>query len=294
MTTPDSDARAKWTLIGIVAGFAVVNSVISLVTTEVEPWAMIRDAIAYVLVVLEPIMFGIWAALGDGSILKRLFVTIPCLLLLSLVPGYVPEAFSDVRKDEFVMMMVVGFAIYAIAVGLFLVFRWFTGFRIVPAGDGSMTVQSKIRFSLNDLIGITSLWAVVLGLTIHLKFQTTPDPNTWIFGPDFYLKMLIFGGALLSARALPTLAVPMFMLHGRPSRFAVVLVAFFWTAVSLTMIVLQYMDGHFFEAVVTVAGYQLITAAIGALVAFVLRFGGFRLTRPTRKNQKTEVADAPV
>jgi hypothetical protein len=294
-TGRDSEAHptTAWTLIGVVATFAVANSVISFITTDTQPESMIRDAIAYALVVLEPIMFGIWTALGYGSIFKRLFITIPCLLLLSLVPGYIPDAFSDVTRSEFIMMMLVGFAIYATAIGVFFVFHKFTGFRILQIGDGSMTSEPTLRFSIRDLIAITTLWAVVLGLTVQLKFQTIVEQSTLLFGPNLFMEVLIYGSASLSLWALPTLAIPLFILHGKPGRLAVLITVLCWVTVAMTMVALQNTPGHFFETVGVVLGFQMVATAIGAAVATLLRYGGFRLTRPVRTT-KVEVSDAPV
>ena len=74
----------------------------------------------------------------------------PGLLLIFIVPGYVSTAFAADTKNEFVAVVIVGYAIYAVTLVLFLIVRWFTGIRIHHALTNSPQTMAALRHLLAE------------------------------------------------------------------------------------------------------------------------------------------------
>jgi hypothetical protein len=272
--------RTSLALAGVVVVFALLNSIASLASwIWPDIYGDLLSIIAVAVLVFQPMMFGVWTALGAGSILTRLPIAVPCLMLLFIAPGYVPAYFADVRRKEFVVAVLVGFAIYAATLILFLVFRWFTGFRIQPRASQPSIEKAGISYSVKYLWALITVYAVALGLTTQLKFQAAQPPPNFIFGPDFFISILVLGGAIISAAALPTLAIPLAILHGRPSRRAVLSSIAFWIVVTLSAFVTLNDKNQPLETLGALLLAQFGAALAGALTALPLRVAGLQLVR---------------
>jgi len=273
---PEHSPRPTRALIGVVVAFAVVNLLFVWIDPEGPDSVLL--AVMYGMFAQEPILFGVWTALGAGSILKRLPVAILLLVLIDIAPGYIPAGYSDIRSDEFALALLMGVAVYIMATLVFLVFRMLTRFRIqLPTGGP----QDSVRFSLQELLILITLCAIAMGLGLHLKFNTSPQP--FVFGFDFYLHVLTVGGSILSLALLPTTAVLLAFLHGRPSRGAIQSAAALWFVVVLVLILFFVdRDKIFTEFLVPILVMQLSASVVGAAVAIWLRYNGLRLVRPPR------------
>lgn len=278
---PEHSAKPTRALVGVAFALALANAFTTFEWSDTE--SLIQFAVVYGLLAFEPIAFGVWVALGHGPILKRAVIAAPMLLLLFISPGYVPHTFDDVRQFEFTQMVLVGFAALVASSMIFLVFRAATGFRILPV-DAESQRKVDIRFSIRQLLGLTTLYAVALGLTTSLNLDSKPRSGDWIFGPDFYLYIFWVGGSFLASIILPTIAVPLFILHGHPSRRAVKVLVLVWVCITLAICTMLkiYDNGGFWEFLWSALLTQLCAAIIGGLTAIWLRFNGLRLVRPPR------------
>src|SRR4051812_13362617 len=145
--SPDSRTRdhTAWALIGVITGYVLLSSV--------AQWFLAsgnESLVSYLLMgvlVFEPVMIGIWTALGAGSMLLRLPIAIPCLLLLFVAPGYIPAAYADVERREFTYTVVAGFGVFVAATIVFLIFRRITRFRI-QSPDVQTQDSTRMKFSL--------------------------------------------------------------------------------------------------------------------------------------------------
>jgi hypothetical protein len=266
-------------LAGVVLAYAAINSFIAFIWPD-GAW----DAVEALLIggmVLEPMMFGLWTALGAGSILTRLSLAVPCLLFVFVAPGYVPANFADTQRSDFIATVLTGFAMYAVTLALFLIFRRFTRFRIQRPERDHPNGTSGIHFSMKYLFAVITIFAIALGFTTQLKFQTQPPPPS-LFGPDFFLRILVIGGAVIYAALLPTLVVPLSILHGRPSRSAVLWPLALWLLLMASLVFVLIDAGDVWSTVGFVLLAQLGACILGAATALPLRVCGLRMTRPDR------------
>jgi hypothetical protein len=248
--------------------------------------------VAWPMFAFEPMAFGVWTALGAGSILKRLPVAAACLMLVFVAPSFVPAAFADLSQSEYTVGVATGFGVFAATIVLFLIFRRFTGFRIIPTTVQKSADSAGLKFSIKELLGLITLYAVVLGLVSQLVFQTKPDPNGSIFlGPDCFIRMFLFGGSIVSTAVLPTLTVPLSILHGRPTRRAIALMPVVWVVATLpvALLVLTADVDDYSEFLGALLLVQLTAATVGALVAIALRSAGLRLVRRTNKPPENSI-----
>jgi hypothetical protein len=292
---PNAHAASNLALIGVAIALALLNS------AATAFWPDAGDnyftIVAWAMFAFEPIAFGVWTAIGAGSILKRLPLAAGCLMLVFVAPGVVPAAFADLRQHEYTVGIATGFGVFAATTVLFLIFRRFTGFRIIPTTVQTPAENTGLKFSIKELLGLITLYAVVLGLVSQLVFQTKPDPNGLMFlGPDFFIRMFLFGGSIVSAAVLPTLAVPLSILHGRPARRAIAMMPVFWVVATLpvALLVLSADIDDYSEFLGALLLVQLSAVTIGALVAIALRSAGLRLVRSTTKQPKNAILRSPA
>jgi hypothetical protein len=206
-------------------------------------------------------------------------IVIPCLLMLVVAPGLRKASLADVERREFVVAVLVGMAIFAVTTALILTLRWFTGLRVEPI-TVQTAGQSSVRFSMKYLLATISLYAVVLGMIVQLAFQAEPPPPTFsLFGPDFYIRVLIFGGAVLFAILLPTISVPLLVLCPRVSKRAYPIAVACWAIATLPIVEVWFMvDGEpWLRTLQFVLIVQLGAILAGVLTALAMRLGGFRL-----------------
>jgi hypothetical protein len=291
---PASRDRSALALAGSVVAFALVNSLATWFENRVEEgyWSYVMMGV----LVSQPTLFGVWTALGAGSILTRVPIAIPCLILLFVAPGYVPPTFADVRRVEFIQIVLAGLAIYTATLLLLLVFRRFTGFRIQLHSTQPADDRSGITFSMQYLLALITAYAVALGLAAQLKFDTTPQQPNLLFGPNFFISILVFGGSILFAAVLPTLFVPLSILHGHSTRRAVISAIGFWVAVTFSiMIIVIAMEGGGLRSTFEYLGFvQLGAILAGALAALALRFAGLRLVRYRPDATQSSGISSPV
>lgn len=282
---PTSRDRTHLALAGVVVAYAVINAGVLLILPDnPEDWA---EAIMIGGTVFQPTIFGLWTALGAGSILTRLPMAAASLMLLFVVPGYIPANFADTQRKDFIATVLAGFTIYAATVVLFLIFRWFTGFRIHRPHREAPTSSARVKFSIKYLLALTTIFAVVLGLTAQLKFQTTPPPPSFILGPNFFIEILVVMSSVIYAAVLPTIAVPLSILHGHPTRSAMLWPVAIWIVFMTSLVFVFIDDGDLVNTIGFMLLAQLGAIVLGALTSFPLRYCGLRLTRPRQSAAAT-------
>jgi hypothetical protein len=206
-------------------------------------------------------------------------MTIPCLLMLLVAPGINPSA--DAQLREFVAIVIAGIAIFAATSLLFAIIHWRTSFRLLPAAIQRDGEAMKLSFSIKYLLVLTMLCAIVLATLSRLRFDSEPPPSSFLGGFDFFVVILIIGGASLSALVLPTLVVPLMILHRRPWRRVIFWALAFWAIVTFSLTAYWTLedDGPW----LSVAGY-IVMAQLGPIVAGVftgmlLQLAGWHLVR---------------
>ena len=295
MTSPNDPAihsardHSSWALAGVVLAYVAISSSAQWYFAGHEESSL--SGIMLGLLVFQPIMLGIWTALGTGSILIRIPIVIPCLMLLFVAPGYVPEAYKQMQLGEFVAAVLTGYGIYAISTILFLLFRRYTHFRIRSANEAPTGNPPTFNFSIKYLLALVTIYAVVLGMMSQLRFQTEP-PSGRIFGPSFFIFLIVIGGAVASAAVLPTTAAPLSILHGSITRRAVAQAFVFWAVVTGAIVVftIDLEDP-------SVMGFILLTqfgsTIAGVLAAKLLRGSGLRLVRDCPLREITKPIGRP-
>lgn len=261
----------------IVAAFAIVNSISQLVFSN--KWNDFGFVICLGIWVFEPLSIGMWTALGSGSIFTRLPIAVPSLMLLFIAPGYVPSAFAEVQQGDFIFVVLVGFVVYANAVIVSVLFQKCARFQIQSSAR-RIPGDLAVRYSTKYLLVLLTLVGVVLGLGMQLKFERS-DSLWGKFGTaNDFLQGLIFTTPLLTTAVLPTLAIPLAILHDRPSRLAIALATVFRAIdillfCALSMIELGEPLGNLGPALLAQVGASLT----GAAAAVSLRVAGVRLVR---------------
>jgi hypothetical protein len=277
---PNLRDRAPLILSCIAAAYVALGAILWWASNAAEDG--ISGAIALATLVAQPMLIGVWTALGAGSILTRLPLAIPCTAFQVIVLAYIPRVRSTLQREEFYIYLVAGLAIWAAATIVFLIVRRFSGLRIQHVAPQPDIKPAGLQFSIRYLLTLTTLYAVALGSIIQVEFKPPPPLPFWgfMFGPDFLMTVVAVGGAIMFAALLPTMAVPLAILHGRPSRRPITWVIGLWIVITLSIIIFT-IDQE--ENPLLTLGFLLLTqataAAIGAGTALALRYAGLKLTR---------------
>lgn len=273
--------RSNRALLLVVAGLATLNSFGSFISEVAEPVAVA----IWAAVVVQPLLIGMWTALGSGSMLTRLPLAAPSLMLLFVAPGYIPAAYNSTHRYEFVTLVLAGFAVFGISIAVFTLFRYITRLRILPVTRPNVD-RSNVAFRLSYLFALMTMYAITIALTSQLKFDTSAQLN--FLGPDFFVAIALFGGTVLTVILLPTMAVPLAILHGHINRGPAIVAISLW-AIATTAVCIYFAVGH--VPLTTIVGEvflaELTATVLGALAALTLRWGGLRLVRVS---QQAEVA----
>lgn len=272
--SPDRN-RSTWALAGIVVGFALFNSIATFL------WPTNDSPVGFLLLGAmdtQPLLFGMWTALGAGSMVTRFPMATACLMMLFVAPGYLPAAFADIQRRDFIAAVLAGLAVYSVAVILFALFRRFTGSRII-SNASALSHDHRVRFSTKYLLILITIVAVVLGLSTQLKFQQI-QPIWNFLAPNFYIAMLTFGTAIVTIVTLPTLAVPLAILRGRLSRRAIIFAVVFWLIVVCLLLIFSFIEqGEPLNDLGAALLAQVGAILIGTAAAVPLRVAGMRLVR---------------
>ena len=268
----------------VLSGIVVILTALNALTWNYRDAGSADDRLQLMIVgvwVFEPILFGVWTALGSGSIVTRLPLVIPCLLMLFVAPGLRKASLADVERREFVVAVLVGTTIFAVTTMLFLAVRWFTGLRIESSTAAQSACQSRVRFSMKYLLSTITAYAVLFGMATQLEFQSEPPPppSFFVFGPNFYIYVFAVGGAIVSGILLPIIAVPLIVLRPSCSKRAVQISLACWFVVTvLAVAIFAYLEEESPPEVFQFAVLmQLAAAFVGLLVTLPMRWVGFRL-----------------
>jgi hypothetical protein len=183
--------------------------------------------------VFQPIAVGLWAALAGGSTLINASLAAPCLVLLIVATGLDRDGFTDIQRGEAIAFAIAGLTVFAIAFVIFLVIRWLKRLRIDRHDSSSDASAPAFQFSIRFLLALTTLYALMLAILVRLSFDTGPPPSYFPLGPDFFIRILTFGGATFFAVVLPTMAIPLFILYGSAPRRLLRNAIVFWAFVTL-------------------------------------------------------------
>ena len=296
MTSPAGPAlrpirdRTAWAQAGVILAFVAMSSAAQwyFAGHSETPLATLLLGV----LVFEPIMLGIWTALGPGTFVTRLPIALPCLMLLFVAPGYLPEVYKQLQLGEFVATVLMGYAVFAIAIVLFALFRRFTHFRLELKNQAATENTTQFKFSIKYLFALITIYALVFGMTSQLHFQSEP-PSPGIFHPMFFIEVVVIGGAVVSAAVLPTTAVPLSILHGSVSQRAVAQALTFWAVVTGTIIVFT-IDAEDPSTIGFALLTQLGATLAGAVAAFILRSAGLRLVRDCHTPKIKSSAKHPI
>jgi hypothetical protein len=233
-------------------------------------------------------LFATWAALGPGKFIIRLPPVIAGLLIVLGAPGVHPDGLYDIEHREFLALVLTTTSIVAIATVLLLVVRRFVGWRIERHAPPSQRDASRYQFNTRYLIGMITLYAVMLGIYTNVVFKSPDPPAPFnIFGPDFVIHIIVVGGATMAALLLPIIAVPLFVLNTHYSKRAVYFSMIVWAIITAAVTTFwQTIEGEGLGFLVMALAVQAGAGVMGILTALPLRFAGYRVaTRAKRLSQ---------
>jgi hypothetical protein len=263
--------------IAIVLGIAVFNMLTVWWTDGPGPPDWLRGVILGAWV-FQPMMFGIWAALGPGRFVMRLLLVFPYLLLVIEAPGMRTELFHEVQRFELVTLVVAAMVFLALTLILLLILRAVTGLVIEHNQHETKIESRRFQFDIKYLMLLVTTYAVAMGITTSLKFGPT-DPPGRLLGSEFYVAMLTYGGAYVSFAISPIVALALMILCPIPRRTSVHRLIAGWMIVTFIAISILAVIDDDFEMYVFVVPLllQLGAAITGVIASIVLRLAGYRL-----------------
>jgi hypothetical protein len=230
--------------------------------------------------IMEPMAYGVWAALGRGHAFVRLPIVTLCLLLSLAALAIDRASIAEVERYEFITIVVAAVAVYSLTAGLLLAVRWSSGLRMHKLQSGA-TDSHRVQFSVGYLLAVTTITAIVLALVIGLTFRE-PERQWISFGPGFIIQLLSFGAAFCFVALWPVLAAALVALRPVRSRRAMWLIASGWLIV---IVILSTVWAWGFEWSWSYPLYILLIqvggAAVAALGVMMAQCAGYQLSLET-------------
>jgi hypothetical protein len=243
----------------------------------------------------EPAMLAIWAALGSGSALYRLPVTIAVLVITILADGYTAlrwnvSKWNASRIDNYHLNLSIVAGYVGIFVILFITFtllrRW-ARLRIMHSTElTSDVVPPKNQFGVRYLIGLMTICAMLM--TVGRNFRGDwggPTPGT---SSHFILTTLI--ATLLILLVLPSSIIPFLALTKTLRWMPFLLLILSWPpSLWLAVEISNLLDGappNRLDVAVHMFVIQLGALFSGSFAAMVLRIVGLRAARAVSPQSK--------
>jgi hypothetical protein len=221
------------------------------------------------LLYIEPVLFGIWAALGPPPAIKRISLTAVALAAILFVPAVCHTlAYGEIYDTG--LIPVLG-GLFVPTTLVFLAFRKFLRWRLDEQGTSTAATAGS-GFSLRYMLTFTAIIAALLAAGRILS---------WTYAAELVdIAQIAYIGMILLA-LFAAVMIPLATLCVRLPAGVIATVPFVWlTASGLFIYATFRLDPHAdLEEGIHVAIVQLGAAAGGLLAALVLRFNGYRLLR---------------
>jgi hypothetical protein len=268
------DSLPAWILVGLV----LFNIGVFWIFAEDEYLPEWVNAVVIGAWTFEPMLLAIWTALSPGALIIRLSLAVPSLALLIAAQAIAPGGFKDIELYEFKIMTIAGSVMFAADLILMLILRWFFGWRLEPPGLAELQPAPRFQFGIKYLIILLTLCAVVLGILSDPVFKPPPEPNFAfiMFGPEFFLHIVMVGGTTILFALLPLAAIPLMLLSAQRSKRAFAWTLGTWGVMTVLIAAVWLALG---EENVLPFGLlvQLGAAVLGFAAAVPLRLAGYRL-----------------
>jgi len=276
--------RSQLGLFAIIGGYIAFNSVLLWISYQNSPEndyfiTFVVGALAF-----EALSFGIWLAMGTGTLVTRLPVVIVGVSIVAAALGLVASHMEPWDRFEFIALVLSSSAILVASSIVFSIVRWFLQRRIISQDSQSGSEHRKVRFSMRYLLALTTGVAVALG-TASLLTLKEPEPRPY-FGPDFEIFVMVVGGLIVSGIVLPITVLPLFLLHGHATQRALAFAAGFWCVVTASTSLYWSLNegGSQPDILLSILLAQFSAAIVGTCAGLTLKLAGFRLEQIQRNN----------
>jgi hypothetical protein len=227
----------------------------------------------------QPILFGIWAALGPGNSIRRIAATFAIFVAVCLGGAIKPLNVWSAAGESFSieiepLLWALGF--FILAAGIMVLARKFAGWRF-DALSAVPTASPQSQFGVKFLLGLTTVCAVLLAICRALSSTNA--------------SAVMFAGITLLI-LFPVLVLPFLMLSRKPSVRLLVVALLVWA-------ILTWLATEAMAAVDSVsrggAARQLVFIQLGAATAsfvsaIALRLGGYVFSGTNRAAAKSRLA----
>jgi hypothetical protein len=223
-------------------------------------------------VLLEPVLFAMWAMLGPPPALYRLPATAGAFGVIVFAGAFThPGWFSA----DYVVIAVAFFSVTAVLMFVTAaITRW-----SIRDGEEALSPGTVVnQFSLRYLISITTLCAVLLGAgRVMASLRDIPESSL----PNQISQILAPLGLLLLV-TFPAILLPLLILSQRPRLIVFVLFGLVWLGLSwlaVETIFVNFGGMERTEIAYDIASIQLGAGVTSGLAAVLIRFGGYRLVK---------------
>jgi hypothetical protein len=228
---------------------------------------------------IQPVLIGLWTALGPGAFMLRvpfaLNILVCVVLATGLFPVYEPGSPSSDARFA-VWLLAAGAFIYGMATILGGIIRWWSRQSIQLVGE-SRSSSSPFRFSVKYVLSLTTVTAVSLAIAgkVLSSFPEPVNATQWFPMPE----TAVFS-AVVFAICLPTTVGSWAVLSGArrlPLVILGILFWFLWTTVILVVLKAVLKPPETFLPYSNLIVLQFGALAWGLGSALVLYAFGFRL-----------------
>jgi hypothetical protein len=219
----------------------------------------------------QPMMFGLWLALGSASFSTRFQLTLLAFALLLFAGAIIVPRRGGVDPDDHPIRV----AMFVVTAIVMLVIRKWTGWRIARETDREINARGPVRFNIKSLL----VWTAFLAAMLALGRYMWPAIGPLRLGPLDEIALVTFIFALVFG---PLVFVSLSLLSRRLLSGLTVAAFSAWpVAVFVGTLVLEIVGPAPSDTVKTFFLVSAGGALACCLTVLPLRLIGYRLTRPT-------------
>jgi hypothetical protein len=275
--------RASAALGALAVAYALFDAATAMIVIIMESDEFIEELASFLFggCFIQAMLLGFWVAVGPGAVFIRGPLAIATAMSAVYAVAYTVwwQVHRFAAAEFFAVVASVGLVLLGVTALFGAGVRWWSRQTVQRSLAGA--APRRFQFSIRDMLGLTTLCAILLGLGSPFLGSASD-----VFSTGDVLPGMAAATAVILALGVPTLVVPWAILSPLPREPLLALGGIFWVIWTLVAIAVMAATVPFFDLDLVPFFFvgQLGAFAMGAFSAAVLFAVGYRLVSSAKES----------